>query len=231
MLKEALEWSLDILFPKRCCGCLAEGSFLCQACQAAIEIGPSVCFVCENRSPQGTICDLCKPATRLRRFIAPLSFRDHIVRELVHTLKYGGAKEIAALLAEYLTEYIRFYQIEIPPSALLVPIPLHQKRLRKRGFNQAELLAQAIGAGLNLPVETRLLFRAIYRNQQTKMKDKKARLANAIGVYQVRGIIPPQTTLILVDDVSTTGATLEEAARVLKKAGAKQVWAMTAARS
>ncbi|MBI2096791.1 MAG: ComF family protein [Candidatus Sungbacteria bacterium] len=230
MLEAAVEFVLDILFPKRCVGCHKEGLFLCGQCRGQIQLLPPACFVCRQRSPDGTVCESCKPQTRIRRFIAPLSFHDQTSRELIHIYKYQGVKEIAEILGEYITSAARSYGIFPPDHSILVPIPLSPQRLRERGFNQAELVARVIGEKFGLPVNTGVLRRPLHRKHQTEMPNREERIENAKGVYAPKEKIPPGTVIILVDDVSTTGATLEEAARVLKAAGAKQVWALTAAR-
>ena len=230
MLKAFFSFALDILFPKHCAGCQKEGVFLCENCKDAIRTIPPACFVCEKRSPDGTICQNCRPETAIRRFLAPLSFHDATLRELIHNYKYHGAKEIAEALGEYIISSLCTYRISPPPNSILVPIPLHPKRLRERGFNQAELIARAIGEKLGLAVQMNILTRKVYRQRQTEMHRREERAKNAEGVYGVEAPPPAESTLILIDDVATTGATLEEAARVLKAAGAKQGWAFTAAR-
>ena len=230
MLQSVTEFILDVLFPKKCVGCGREGAFTCENCRPALAATAPTCFVCEKRSPDGSICEPCKPETRLRQFVAPLRYHDHFTRELIHTFKFGGAKEISKILAKEITDSLGFYAIPTPPRSLLIPIPLHPKRLRERGFNQAELLARELEMRLHIPINTTTLLRTTYRDHQTKMPNREQRIKNAKGIYRVADKIPPGTTAILVDDVSTTGATIEEAARVLKAAGAKQVWAFVAAR-
>lgn len=229
MLSAALDFFLDILFPRFCAGCKKEGLFLCESCRLGIIPGTSICFVCEKRSPEGIICESEKSKTRLRRFVAPFTYANPVIRELIHLLKYGGAKEVADDLGGWVASAVRLYAAQVPEDALLVPIPLHAKRLRERGFNQAELIARAIGKRLNISVDTSILKRATHRKPQTEIKKREERVSNAAGIYKVAGAVPAKT-LILVDDVSTTGATLEEAATALKRAGAKQVWAFVVAR-
>ncbi len=230
MLKELFNFTLDILFPKHCAGCRKEGVLFCENCKDAIRTMPPACFACEKRSPDGAVCRDCKPKTAIRRFLAPLSFHDATARELIHAYKYHGAKEVAEMLGAYVVGSLRTYNIVAPPDSILIPIPLHPKRLRERGFNQAELIANVIGEKLGLAVHTAILSRNVYRKHQTTMRRREERVKNAEGVYKVKEPPPADSTLILVDDVATTGATLEEAAKVLKAAGAKQVWAFVAAR-
>lgn len=203
---------------------------LCTTCASAIPTVTAVCFVCERRSPEGEVCLQCKGRTRLRRFVAPLPYHEEAVRELIHTFKYRGVREISDVLARFIVTYINETRITLPERALLVPIPLHRKRLRERGFNQAEVIAKSLAKALSIPLENNILMRAKYAPPQTTMKTRKEREENAKNLYAVAAPIPDGATIILVDDVSTTGATLEEAARVLKEARAKQVWAFTAAR-
>lgn len=224
-----IDFFLDVLFPQFCAGCKKEGHVLCETCRAGISPGASVCFVCEKRSPDGLVCESCKGKTRIRRFISPFSYANPVIRELIQRLKYGGTKEVADDLGGWVARSVRFSALPLPQEAVLIPIPLHGKRLRSRGFNQAELIASAIGKRLNVRLDASLLKRTEHRTPQTEMKKREERLSNAAGIYKVAGAVPAET-LILVDDVSTTGATLEEAATVLKQAGAKQVWAFVVAR-
>lgn len=229
MRSQALDFFLDVLFPRFCAGCKREGLFLCEACRRGIIPGSSVCFVCEKRSPDGLICELCKGNTKIRRFIAPFAYAQPTIRELIHLLKYGGAREIADDFGNWIAASLSLSSVLIPKEALLVPIPLHSGRLRERGFNQAELIARSLAHHLGLSVNAALLKRTLHRKPQTEMKKREERLDNAKGIYKVAGDVSGKL-IILVDDVSTTGATLEEAAAVFKKARAKQVWAIAVAR-
>jgi ComF family protein len=148
----------------------------------------------------------------------------------VHALKYGGLPRIADDMAAVMA----------PPSDLaagssaLVPIPLAPKRLRQRGYNQSEALARALGSRWKLPVLPHVLERTRETPTQTALTPE-TRLANVAGAFGVSNdqwsMIHDHSTLIIVDDVFTTGATLAEAARALEQAGAKRVYGITFARA
>jgi ComF family protein len=149
---------------------------------------------------------------------------------LIHAYKYEGVKELRTLFADIISSFLDFYAIRPSSGSVLVPIPLHRSRERSRGFNQSQLLAEELGARLGLDVAAALK-RSRATEQQIEMKSYEARRRNIAGAFaiadaeSVRG-----KPAILVDDVSTSGATLSEAARTLRGAGARTVWAITIAK-
>lgn len=156
------------------------------------------------------------------------------LRGLIQLLKYEGitpaARPLGAMLASAITELLRGYKFDTP---LVVPVPLHRGRSRSRGFNQAELVARAAARRLDIPVNVSNT--ALLRHRETKSQvglTREERIANVHGAFRISD--PAQVkdrVVILVDDVMTTGTTLSECARVLKKAGARKVWAVTVARA
>lgn len=230
MLALVKSWLLDLIFPKFCVGCRGEGTFLCAHCRAGLpSLAPS-CPVCSRRNFTGILCDPCAEKTHLRRFLAPFSYSDPLVRELIHTYKYTGVRELAPLLAEEIVSFLSFYAIRPVEPASLVPIPLHRARERERGFDQARLLADALGAQLSMPI-IRVLRRTRATEQQASLDSHDERKRNVADAFRVvaPGAIAGRT-IVLVDDVSTSGATLTEAARVLREAGCKTVWAVVVAK-
>ncbi|MBI4132447.1 MAG: ComF family protein [Candidatus Sungbacteria bacterium] len=217
-------WLLDLVFPKYCAGCGTEGSFCCAACRLRLITRVPACPVCGRRNFTGILCDACSERLPLRRFLAPFSYRDPLVRELIHAYKYRGARELSAFFADELASFFSAYAIRPPGPALLVPIPLHRSRERERGFNQARLLANDLGKRLGLPVADAL--RRMRANEPQVSTDSfKKRYANVAGVFRVADqAAVAGRTAILIDDVSTSGATLGEAARVLRKADCRTVW-------
>lgn len=224
------EWCLDLVFPRSCCGCGAIGTLLCSACRPRLAAKAPSCLVCSRRNFTGILCSWCEGTSGLRRFLAPFSYRDPLVRELIHTYKYAGVQELSALFAEEIAAFLRFYAIRPAGPSVLVPIPLHRARERERGFNQAALLAAEIGARLDLAVEPALRRRRATGPQVAlaSFPERRANMAGAFAVTDEAAVAG--RTAILVDDVSTSGATLSEAARVLRAAGARTVWALAIAK-
>jgi ComF family protein len=142
------------------------------------------------------------------------------LREIVHHLKYSGRVSLANPLRQILKECL---DREPFTGRLIIPVPLHRSRQRQRGFNQAELIA----AGLGRPVTTRLLLRRKNTPSQTGLT-RAERRRNLAGAFEVRGKV--MENVIVVDDVYTTGSTMDEIARTLKRAGAVRVEVLTVAR-
>lgn len=220
---------LDLLFPKICFGCGTEGSFLCSACRGTLMASAPTCPVCSKRNFTGILCAACAEKTSLRRFLAPFSYRNELVRDLIHAYKYAGVRELGMLFANEITSFLTVYRIR-HRGMVLVPIPLHRSRERERGFNQALVLAQALGTNLQLQV-----FEPLERKRPTEQQidmgsyeKRRENVANAFGLTDPASV--KGKSFILVDDVSTSGATLAEAARVLRGAGARTVWAIAIAK-
>lgn len=227
----ALVLFLDILFPSRCLGCGADTTatraVLCPVCLDSIPLHSAFfCPVCSGRVPD--------PAVRCHRpsFLATaaVSYDDPVVRELVHVLKYKGVRSAAVPLG---TLIVRHLKLAAPQGyfagAVVVPIPLSAKRKRERGYNQAEAIAKAVAEELRLPLLPDLLRRVRHTAPQTEVKSREERLKNILGSFaaeNARG-----KSIILVDDVTTTGATMSEAVKTLTAAGARRVVAVAAARA
>ena len=174
------------------------------------------------------MCIICRE-TPLQ--VAPIRstflFQDEI-RDVMHALKYRGGQQVIWPLTSRMVE--AWQRAELV-SDLLVPVPLHPRREAKRGYNQADLLARALGKALDVPVASRLLMRSRATISQTKL-DREQRRKNVSGAFIYTADVPLHgIQLTLVDDVATTGATLEACADVLLAHGAKRVSAFTLARA
>jgi ComF family protein len=149
------------------------------------------------------------------------------MRQAIHQLKYRNLRAIAEPLAELLNDYLATYPI---PGEVLVPVPLHQKRLRERGYNQSSLLAKALGKLTNLPVVEDCLIRQRHAPPQARSTTVEERRSNVAGAFACRDHRLQDKQILLIDDVSTSGATLDACAAALKATGATSVWGLVLAR-
>lgn len=217
----------DLFFPPRCVGCERRASdLLCRGCFEGLpRIGRPVCARCGTPTAFETfVCDECKGVDYgFESARAPLRY-EGVGEEIVHALKYRGYTRIAHRLAAPLMLAVldrgeRFDAV--------VPVPLHRSRLRRRGFNQAELLARGVGTGLNAPVSDTL---QVVRKTRDQVELSAAeRRANVEGAFTVRG--RARGRILLVDDVFTTGATMSSCAGALLRAGADEVHAVSLCRT
>lgn len=239
---------LDLLFPKFCLGCGAEDNWLCRACeQKIVLVKTQVCPVCGKISQNGQYCAKCrfdeilvevegrkKPKKVKRRkslqgIIVAAYFEEGPTRELIHNFKYNHILEIKDVLGAALLNGLRENQI-FDSRTIITAVPLHFWRQARRGYNQAEVLADYVASHLKFEKNFKILKKIRWTNPQVKYGGKKRRknLENAF-VFNKNYKIANRTVL-LVDDITTTGTTLEECAKVLRAAGARKVWGLVVAR-
>ncbi len=220
--------ALDLLFPQWCVGCGREGSFLCQSCQRSLpRIDPPFCSRCGKPQARGQLCSGCVEWSAVIDGIRSLFRFEGAVREAVHQLKYRNLRALAPLLSGLLSDYMKTHPI---PGEVLVPVPLHRKRLRERGYNQSYLLSKGLGKSNNLPVVADCLVRQKHTPPQARTSTVEERRDNVVGVFACRNDRLRDRQVLLIDDVATSGATLDACAAVLKASGAVSVWALTFAR-
>jgi ComF family protein len=210
---------LDLLLPPACSGCgRSSGSLLCGACRARLRrpFEPVDRFVVADA---GVVV-----GERLRLGLASYAYEGPMRRALA-ALKYGGAARVAPVLAGLAAETLGRLR-GISGDAVLVPVPVHAERLAARGYDQAALLAAALGRECRMPVVPALV-RVRATTKQHRL-DRGARLRNLRGAFAVAGRAPP--VAILVDDIITTTATLEACAGVLHEAGCGAVYGLAVAR-
>lgn len=227
------EWLLDLLFPKQCVGCGSEGVFLCETCKNGIggRMLTPACPICSFRNGTGIVCKPCRKKTALSRVIAVFPYQEKIVREILHTYKYNRVREMGPICAEFLTAYVQKWRVPFGKTAIVVPIPLHRARKRERGFNQAEEIGKRFAASLGLLYRDDILSRTAYTRSQVECADFRERRKNITGVFTARAIPEMlRKTVVLIDDIATSRSTMDEAARVLKEAGARAVWGVTMAK-
>jgi competence protein ComFC len=218
--------ALDFFLPQSCLGCGIEGAVLCLSCAAKMpRVVQPYCQSC-GLPFQGKSCTDCShkspPFDGLRS-----AFRfEKLVREVIYQFKYHNIRGLADPLAVELFHYLQKNPL---PSELVIPVPLHRVRLRKRGYNQSELVATLLGHMLGLEVDTTSLKRIVNTKSQTKLERAMHRKTNMKGAFESNDSVKGKK-ILLIDDVLTSGATLSSCATALKKAGASSVWGLTIAR-
>ena len=241
MLTRIASAALDLLFPLSCLGCHREGAFICPDCVLILKrLERPYCQRCAQPG-RGPICRRC-----LDEPLAIDSIRAHYlfegtVREAVHRLKYRRQRSAAAPLAQLMAgpflvneapvdaAPVGLAPVDLAPVDLITPVPLHPARLRQRGYNQSFLLARETGRILGIPVQDGLLSRVKNSPPQVEARSREQRKDNVADSFECRGPIQDRSVL-LIDDVATTGSTLAECAAVLKSNGAKAVHALVLAR-
>ena len=226
MLSKLAKSALDIIFPIHCAGCGREGSILCAECVAVLErVSTPYCTVCCDPGVIG-ICDWCSEyPCGFDSLRSPFLFRG-AVRDAIHRLKYKGERASSAHLAGLMSEYLLCNPVSVDA---VMPTPLHPRRLRNRGYNQSALLAHEIGNRMDLSVIDDLLVRVRDHRPQVEAGTRLERRENVAGNFECRGNTT-DLSVLLIDDVATTGSTLSECAFALKAAGAVEVHALTLAR-
>ena len=217
---------VDMFYPERCVGCdRRSNDVLCRGCFEALpRVGSPTCGRCGLPTAFATfVCEACKNVDfGFESARAPLRY-EGVGKEIVHSLKYRGYKKIVARLAAPLM----LDALDDGRFDAVVPVPLHRSRHRKRGFNQAELLARGVAAEINAPLSDTL---EVVRSTRDQVELSAAqRRANVAGAY--RASAPLRGRVLLIDDVFTTGATMSACASTLILAGAKNVHALSLCRT
>lgn len=206
-----------------CAQCLpllvAPGPLFCQRCGVNLPSGGAYCYACRGSKAKKYACSVIRSAWVFNT----------ASRALVHGLKYSYSDYLAPGMGRQMARRFSSY-VELSEAEVVIPVPLFAAKKRKRGYNQSELLARSFAQGTGLALLTDALLRTRDTRSQTQL-GRTARWANMNGAFVCRC---PQKikrkTILLIDDVATTGATLEGCAQALKKAGAKRVLAYTYAR-
>ena len=229
VLRSAVSTSVDLLFPKRCVGCDVEGAFLCGECGDDLPfLEPPYCFICSQ--PDDLTMRLCRRCwerpLQIDGIRSPYRF-EGAIRNAVHSLKYRNLRAMAPVLAGLLAGFVESQSIE---ADLLVPVPLHPRRERGRGYNQSLLLVRETGALLNMETSSDALRRVRNNPSQASVSGEDERRVNVVNAFQASPELVGGKRVIILDDVCTTGATLEACSLALKAAGAVSVQGLTLAR-
>lgn len=216
---------LDVVVPRRCGMCGRFDTFLCERCIAALPAAePPRCPTCWTALGSRRACRSCAAVLvhSLAGVRSPYRLEDD-ARRLVHALKYDGLTALGTPMGRLMARSLTHWGLR---PDLVIPVPLHHSRQRWRGFNQAALLARACAETCGLPYDETLLRRIRRTTPQVRTSGAEERRQNVTGAFAAHGRLAGQTVL-LVDDVCTTGATLRACADTLRAAGAGYVYGLT----
>jgi len=249
---------LDLIFPVSCLGCGREGRWLCLECFKKINLKPKqYCLHCKEENDFGRFCPPCQIIYSLDGVWIAALYDEALISRAIKSLKYHFISGLAPDLGRLMTlsvdrllergrilksdlksglAWLDFKRAESLPLAILnfsdnliVPVPLSRRRRRWRGFNQAELLAHRVAEHYRLELDNRNLLRLKHKKAQAKLNEMR-RLDNIKNCFVWQGGNLNKRNVILVDDVVTTGATLNECARILKANGAGEVFSLVVAK-
>jgi ComF family protein len=219
--------ALDLLFPPRCVACKRRGAWLCARCQQLIQPIPDpVCQSCGRGIDSGFVCDTCRHHPLALNGARSSAYFEGPLRLAIHHFKYNGLRTLAGPLGDLLGAAYARYSLRVD---LIVPVPLHRSRQSQRGFNQSELLAARLSVMTAVPHTASGLLRMRNTPSQVGLSAAQRR-DNVREAFSWQGASLQRQRVLLIDDVCTTGATLEACASALHTAGAASVWALTLAR-
>lgn len=225
-----LDMLLDMFYPRRCPVChkiLKEtGLLVCPECVGKLmQVGKEYCMKCGKPvEKHQEYCEVCGKTSRKFTQGRAVFLYDRIMKNSLLKFKYGGRREYGRFYIKAMCHTAKS-EIERWKPDVIVPVPLHRRKYRARGFNQAEYLARGIGKNFDIPVSTEILKKVKNTKSQKKLnaKDRKSNLEHAFLVYEeIKGL-----RILVIDDVYTTGSTMEEIAAVLQQEGAEKVYFLT----
>lgn len=227
-----MESILQAVYPRRCPVCdeivQQRGEKICLKCMDRLKLlTPPWCMRCGKKTEEGE--EYCKDCRERRHHFerGRALYEYDSAAESIYRFKYGGRREYADFFGEQIADYLGDFIRAVHPDGL-VPIPLHKRRKAVRGYNQAGLLAEAVGRRMGIPVYHHLLVRVRNTAPQKKLNPTE-RQNNLKKAFNIPENDVKLKTILVFDDIYTTGATIDEAARALKAAGAEQIYFVTLA--
>ncbi len=222
---------LDLIFPPQCASCKSHGYLLCPACQANIHpLPPPRCRHCYAQLTSSGLCITCQRHPLQISGLRAVSTYEEPLRSCIHALKYNGNKRLAEPLGSLLAQVFHTQRMQ---ADIILSVPLHSERQQQRGYNHATLLAQVCSTLVGIPLQEKILVRHRATSAQVGL-GPHARQQNVAGafLYIPTGTIQTLSRrhILLIDDVYTTGATLEACAAPLFAAGAASVWGLVLTR-
>jgi competence protein ComFC len=223
----AAQGFIDLLCPPRCAACGRMAGWFCPECQNGIEpVEPPFCPLCGRSTPAAELCKSCRVKPLEIDGIRSVGYLEGALQTAIHRFKYSNLRALAQPLGRLAAEYLARYDL---PVDTLVPVPLHTSRLRQRGYNQAELLTREIAGLTGLDTACGSMRRVRSTVPQVGLTAIERR-RNVSEAFECSPGGLGGKRILLVDDVCTTGATLEACSIALRAAGIKTVWGFTLAR-
>ena len=233
-INNLVNFIFDLIFPVNCIGCENLDTWLCLECFDSLKARQAKhCPFCQRQTICGETCPNCALQKNLNGAISLIPYSNGLIREIIYTWKYHGIKEITKSLGLFACQELEKNKKNIPflnltSNPLLVPIPLHKRRKKQRGFNQSELLARYITKNFDLKFSDILIKKTSTHSQvNLELIDRIINVKKSMRLLNCESI--ENKNIVLIDDVITSASTCEEAASVFKKAGAKSVWALSIA--
>jgi competence protein ComFC len=226
-----LNMVLNLIFPRLCFGCQKRGKYLCNSClrEKVYVNWIQKCHVCSSETRLGLVHKECLERTYIDGLIW-ICLYEGVVERLLKDVKYSLVSDILNEISQIMCKFLRYYNIN--RDLLIIAVPIHKNKLKNRGFNQAGILAKLVAKSLNLE-----FYDVLVRVRKTKTQVGLSQMEREINLKNAFVIMPKYMHLIkdrsilIVDDVYTTGSTLNECAKVLKESGAKEVIGFTFAKS
>ncbi len=232
IMKTIYKQLLQLFFPTRCPVCdglvAPYGEKICLACMEKLKLlTPPWCMKCGRKlEDEGELCEDCRK--KGHEFIRGRALYEYgSVAASIYRMKYGGRQEYADFFGEEMGRYLGSFIRQMKPDGI-VPVPLHRKRQKERGYNQAALLAKALGEHMEVPVYDKLV-RRTKDTKPLKLQNPGERQNNLKKAFIIAENDVKLKTILLVDDIYTTGSTMDEMARVLKRHGVEKVCFVTIA--
>lgn len=224
---------LDFIFPTTCLNCKKLGNYLCKDCLSKVRYAKQVCIECTKPSIDGFTHIKCIRPQALDGVFSVWNY-EGVIRKAILKLKYNFAFDIAKELAENIAKCVSKNFNPLPTNPVLIPIPLHVSRKNWRGFNQTEEIGKLLANKLGWNFAPDVLVRKKKSSPQAELKgdQRKENVKNVFALnpkYKYFQLLSTNYQLLIFDDVLTTGATMKEAGKVLKRSGAQNVWGLTIA--
>ena len=245
-MKRIINFLINSLFPRECLLCEKElGVYLCQKCFKSLKFKEQSCLNCGSKNENGQFCSNCQDNFSYQGVMVATNLNDSKIEKLITNFKYNFVKEIGYYLGLFLFKFFKEKNENNPilknnsessrfnpKNSIIIPVPLSRKRMKWRGFNQSEILAKIISEKTQIKISNNLCKIKESENQaKLKLLERKENLKNCfsfinknIAQKEIKG-----KKIIIIDDISTSGSTLEEISSLLKKYQALEIWGLVVA--